>query len=200
MFIYPILPVKGNHSHTQLKQIGAKVDSALWNDSFNVLIAIADSNMVIYYIPDAIFVDRELFEMAREIKDASEFGTSGRITSFTGTTVILERSCDKASLSKTIIPFINPLYKALNGNKWKKALKLCRFVEIPQLWATLAVIALRHRELEVAQTSLAAINMVDKHQHVKRIRDIKDKEVMEIIIAMISVISYKRNIIDDSTL
>ena len=186
MFICPILPIKGNQSQTQLKQIGTKVDSALWNDRFNVLISIADSNMVIYYIPDAIFIDRELFEMAKETKDASEFGISGRITSFTGTTIILERSCDRASLSKMIIPFINPLYNALDKNKWKKALKLCRFVEIPQLWATLAVVALRHRELEVVQTSLAAINMVDKFQHIKRIRAIKDKEVMGIIIDIMS--------------
>lgn len=51
-----------------------QVESASWNDSSDVLTAIADSRLVTWYYPNAVSIDRDLLGLASTSRDAAEFG------------------------------------------------------------------------------------------------------------------------------
>ena len=50
-------------------------------------------------------------------------------------------------------------------NKLHKAIKLCRFVKEPILWACMAAVSLKARELSTAEIAFAAIEQADKIQY-----------------------------------
>lgn len=49
-------------------------DSFLWNDKNDTLAAVADGRLVAWYYPNAIYVDKDLMEQAKVIKDLPEIG------------------------------------------------------------------------------------------------------------------------------
>merc|ERR1712032_523903 len=60
------------------------------------------------------------------------------------------------------------------GGQWEQAVRLCRYVKSPKLWASLAAMAIQSRSLETVEIALAAIEEVDKLQfvaHIKRLPD-----------------------------
>lgn len=57
----------------------------------------------------------------------------------------------------SISPYPSILFDFCDKVKWEKALKLCRYVKEPTLWACLAAISLHQRELNTAEIALAAI-------------------------------------------
>lgn len=48
-----------------------------WNDTSDMLCAIADGRFITWYYPNVVFVDRDLLPSTAAEKDASEFGKVG---------------------------------------------------------------------------------------------------------------------------
>merc|ERR1711920_6865 len=59
--------------------------------------------------------------------------------------------------------------------QWEQAVRLCRYVKSPKLWASLAAMAIQSRSLETVEIALAAIEEVDKVQFVSHINKIQDE-------------------------
>jgi hypothetical protein len=53
---------------------------------------------------------------------------------------------------------------------------MCRFVKDPQMWATLAAMAMAAKELNTAETAFAAIDEVDKTHFVRKVKQIPTEE------------------------
>jgi hypothetical protein len=63
------------------------VDAMAWGDRSEMLVAVGDSQLVSWYYPQTIFVDRDLLSRVCVTKEAAEFGKSAQIVrSVTGGT------------------------------------------------------------------------------------------------------------------
>eukprot|EP00339_Tiarina_fusa_P021541 CAMPEP_0117013778 /NCGR_PEP_ID=MMETSP0472-20121206/11302_1 /TAXON_ID=693140 ORGANISM="Tiarina fusus, Strain LIS" /NCGR_SAMPLE_ID=MMETSP0472 /ASSEMBLY_ACC=CAM_ASM_000603 /LENGTH=54 /DNA_ID=CAMNT_0004717175 /DNA_START=88 /DNA_END=252 /DNA_ORIENTATION=- len=49
-------------------------DSFLWNEKNDILSAIADGRLLTWYYPNAIYVDKDLMDMCKVSKEATELG------------------------------------------------------------------------------------------------------------------------------
>merc|ERR1712125_101745 len=58
--------------------------------------------------------------------------------------------------------------------QWEQAVRLCRYVKSPELWASLAAMAINSRALDTVEIALAAIEEVDKVQFVAHINKLPD--------------------------
>merc|ERR1712107_734654 len=56
----------------------------------------------------------------------------------------------------------------------EQAVRLCRYVQMPELWASLAAMAIQSRALDTVEIALAAIEEVDKVQFVAHINKLPD--------------------------
>lgn len=52
----------------------AMTDSFLWNDRFDILSCIADSRLITWFYPNAIYVDKDIMEQTKIVKEANEIG------------------------------------------------------------------------------------------------------------------------------
>jgi len=152
-----------------------QVDSMAWNDASDMLICIADSKVKSWYFPAAIFVDRHLLNLASDETDGHEFGKIPEIINFFGSRAQVRRA-DGAVLTASVSPYPAMLYEFVGQSRWEEAVRLCRFVKRPTLWACLAAMSLHGRHLETAEIALAAIQEVDKLQYVMYIQTIPSQE------------------------
>merc|ERR1711988_1570290 len=60
--------------------------------------------------------------------------------------------------------------------RWDEAVRLCRFVKRPEMWACLAAMALQKGNLDSAEVALAAVDEVDKLHYVLHIKRIPSDE------------------------
>jgi intraflagellar transport protein 80 len=90
---------------------------------------------------------------------------------FNGPQVILRRK-DGGLITLNISPYPSILFDFCDKNKWEKAIKLCRFVKEPSLWACLAAVSLHSRELNTAEIALASIEAADKVKYIEYINEL----------------------------
>jgi intraflagellar transport protein 80 len=90
-------------------------------------------------------------------RDASEFGKSPALVQFLGNNVTM-RTADGSVIHTTVPPYASVLLAYVTSNKWDDALKLCRFVKEPSLWAMLAGAAIHGKDLDTASYAYAALN------------------------------------------
>ncbi|OMJ95505.1 hypothetical protein SteCoe_1102 [Stentor coeruleus] len=146
------------------------VDSFRWNESNDMLAAISDGKLYVWYYPNVVYVDKDLLILSRAMKDVSnEVGKMCIIDSFTGSLVTVRR-VDGRIVTLNISPYPALLYETSDRGQWAKAIKLCRFVKDRVLWACLAAMALYARELNTAEIALAAIDEVDKIQFINYVK------------------------------
>ena len=50
--------------------LAAQVDSVLWNDGTDMLVALADGKLLVWYYPNVVNVDHDLIEKTKHIQDA----------------------------------------------------------------------------------------------------------------------------------
>ncbi|KAL8593908.1 hypothetical protein ACOMHN_048345 [Nucella lapillus] len=62
-----------------------------WNDETNMLAAMTDGKIHVWYYPNAVYVDAELLPRTVAEKDTSEFGKSPQLLNFVGSHLILRR-------------------------------------------------------------------------------------------------------------
>ena len=145
-------------------KISPHVESFCFNDETNVLVGLADGSLKFWYQPEAAFVDKDLLPHTTYTASAeaqAEYGRSAQILAYTGNRVSI-RKVDGSVLFTASAPDIPLLYELTRGGRWEEATRLCRHQKSPQLWATLAVMALSKKQLDSAETCLAELDEVTK--------------------------------------
>jgi len=168
MFITPILKA-------QPVKLGTMVDSFKWNDETDMLGAMMDSKLVVWYYPNVVFVDKDLLARTKVVKDGSEFGKAPTLLYLHSSRVTVQRS-DGALVSSSVSPYPEMMYEHALKNDWSKAVRLCRFVRDQALWACLAAMAINARDLNTAEIAYAAIEEVDKLQYILHIKNVPTEE------------------------
>ena len=102
------------------------------------------------------------------VKESNDLTRNSLMLSYTDSSIQIRRK-DGAILCMSISPYPNLLFDFCEKGKWEKAIKLCRFVKEPTLWATLAGLSLQFRELATSEIALAAIEAADKVQYISKI-------------------------------
>mmetsp|Transcript_42074 Transcript_42074/g.98677 ORF Transcript_42074/g.98677 Transcript_42074/m.98677 type:complete len:767 (-) Transcript_42074:943-3243(-) len=174
LYIVPMSQTAGGKEVVPFK-LGTMCDSAAWNTDTDMLAAVMDSKLVVWYYPNVVFVDRDLVNQTKFSRDASEFGKDPQILNFHGSHVSVRRS-DGAELSAAVSPYPTALYGIVQKHMWEQAIQLCRYVKDSTLWACLAVMALADKELSTAEVAFAAIDEVAKLQYVLSIKEIPTSE------------------------
>ncbi|KAI9202562.1 WD40-repeat-containing domain protein [Polychytrium aggregatum] len=158
------------------KKIGTMVETFIWNDEIDILAAIVDSKLVVWYYPNIVFVDEDISLMTRYERDGSHFGKNAQFTGFWGTMCTL-RKADGASVSvSNISPFPGMLQDQTRRKQWEEAIRLCRFAKMNELWACLAGMAVHAQELNTAEVAYASIDEAAKVQFVCYVKSIPTPE------------------------
>lgn len=156
-------------------KLGTMIQSLAWNDETNMLAALADGRFIVWYYPNAIYVDKDLMSRIVYEKDPSEFGKNLSMVSFLGKHVTMRRG-EGSLVSTGVSPYPSILQNYVTMGRWDDAVRLCRFVKEESLWACLASMAAYGKELATAEVAYAAIDETDKVQFLQHIKDIPLKE------------------------
>merc|ERR1712203_594097 len=156
------------------EKLGSMVDTFMWNDSTDMIIALADEKLIIYIYPAVCFVDKDLLPKTQETKTCADAGKFAQIVAFYGLHCII-RKADGADLAMVTMPYPQLLYTHYEKGQWEQAVRLCRYVKSPELWASLAAMASYSRALDTVEIALAAIEEVDKVQFVAHINKLPDE-------------------------
>ena len=145
---------------SQFKKLGSMVESFAWNDETETLFALTDGKFVVWYYPNAIFVDEDIAPMTRLDRDATHIGKNAQCVSFVGTHCVLRRSDGAMVNMGDISPLPGMLQEFDKKKQWEEAIRLCRHMKMPELWACLAVMSLFGQDLNTAEVAYAAIDEV----------------------------------------
>lgn len=160
----------------QMYKLATMVASVKWNDYSEILVAIADGKLVVWYYPSVVFIDRDLLPKTKIVRDDAEFGRNDQLLDFFGSRVTIRRGSDGAVLTYAIKPYPIKLFAHVRDNQWEESLRLCRFVKEPALWSILAALSVKHGNLHTAEAAYANIDESDKLQYIKHIADIPTQE------------------------
>ena len=152
-----------------LIKIASMVDSAVWHDTTEMLAAVSDSQIVVWYYPNVVFVDKDITLLTKEVHEANDFGKTPQFVSFSGTRITTRRT-DGTLIVTGLSPYPPLLYSHVKDGNWEQGIRLCRFVKDEPLWACLAAMAINSRELNAAEVAYAAINHVEKVQFILHIK------------------------------
>jgi intraflagellar transport protein 80 len=73
-------------------KMGAMCDSVVWHESTDMLAAMVDQKLVVWYYPGAIFVDKDLVHLTKFVKETNEFGSVPKISYFQGSRATIRKS------------------------------------------------------------------------------------------------------------
>ena len=164
-------------------KISNMVDSFRWNESNDMLSAIADGKQITWFYPNAIYVDKDLMQKAKAVKDVSEVGKLAQMETFTGN-ICTVRRLDGALATLSVSAYPKVLYEHIDKADFEKAIRLCRFVKESTLWACLASMAIYCRELNTVEIALAAIDEADKVQFINYIKDLPSEPARNAALAV----------------
>ncbi|XP_067950090.1 intraflagellar transport protein 80 homolog isoform X2 [Watersipora subatra] len=170
-------------SEPNIQKLGAMVLSAVCHDSCNMIAALADGRLTVWYYPNAVFVDKALLSEVLFEKDSSEFGKSPFVSSFVGRHVGIRRA-DGAVISTAISPYPALLHGYTLGGRWDDAVRLCRFVKDTTLWCCLAAMSAYAKDLATAEVAYAAIDEADKVEYINSIKELPGKETRSAAMAL----------------
>ncbi len=102
------------------------VDTAMWNDSTDILAAVSDSKLTVWYCPAAAFIDKDLINYTRTQTDAAHFGKGCAFINFFDTRLSV-RKADGAVQSASIAAAPAFLHRYCLTGQWTKAVRLCRW-------------------------------------------------------------------------
>ena len=158
-------------------------DSFSWNDSNDMLCAIADEKFYAWVYPNAVYLEKEILDGCRYEKDANNIGKNCQILNFTGSFCNILKS-DGSLCSKTITPYAGLLLNLLSYQDGiERGLKLCRYVKDKVLWTAFSAICINYREIQIAETAVASIDEVDKVNFIEKILKLKEQNYNENLIS-----------------
>lgn len=155
------------------EKLGSMVDTFMWNDATDMLIALIDEKLTIFVYPSVVFVDKDLLPKTLQSKTCTDAGKYAQIVAFYGAHCVI-RKADGADLAMVTLPYPALLYQHFEKGQWEQAVRLCRYVKLPEMWASLAAMAIHSRALDTVEIALAAIEEVDKVQFVAHINKLPD--------------------------
>lgn len=158
------------------QKLGAMVDTFMWNDQTDMLAGLSDMKLLTWLYPTTVFIDKDILPLTVMSQVAKEAGKYGEIVAFTGGHVTLRRA-DGSRCAMYVSPYPLVLYQLHDKGHWDKAIRLCRYVKSPQLWATVAAMSMHVRELNTVEIALAAIDQVDKVHFINHINKLPDEVV-----------------------
>uniref|UniRef100_A0A061RJ59 Intraflagellar transport protein 80-like n=1 Tax=Tetraselmis sp. GSL018 TaxID=582737 RepID=A0A061RJ59_9CHLO len=156
-------------------KLGSMVDSAVWHDASDMLAAMVDGRLAVWYYPEVVYTDRDLLPVTRTSRELPEAGKMASLEGFCGGWAAVRRS-DGARLACAVAPQPILLHRHVSAGEWAKATRLCRHVKDPALWACLAAMAVNAGELNTAEVAYSALEEVDKLQYVLHIKEIPTEE------------------------
>lgn len=142
-------------------KLHSHVESFMFNDETDVLVALTDSRFMVWCQPTAPLLDRDMLAHTTISSDASEFGRNSQIVAYTGGRVSI-RKVDGSLFFLSTPADLDLIYTLGRGNRWEECLRLCRYQRSSALWGTLAVMSLAQRELNTLEICLAELNEVAK--------------------------------------
>ena len=164
-------------------KISNMCESFAWNDSNDMLCAIADEKFYSWIYPNAVYLEKEILDGSKYEKDASDVGNNCQIVNFTGSICNILKS-DGSLCSKSITPYAGILLDLLvYQDGIEKGLKLCRYVKDKVLWTAFSAICISNREIQIAETALAAIDEVDKVNFIEKILKLKEQKCNDCLIS-----------------
>jgi len=181
LYITPVVPQPG--IFRGMYKLQTQVDSMAWNDTSDMLCAIADGRFMTWYYPNVVFVDRDLLPGTAAEKDATDFGKVPQITAFCGNRASVRRA-DGAVLTTCVAPHTPMLYRLAAANRWEEAIRLCRFVKDEKLWGCLAAMSLQNRQLDTAEVALASLNEADKLEFIIYLKKLPSEETRNAELAL----------------
>ena len=98
-----------------------------------------------------------------------------RLRLFSGTRAVVERA-DGAMIPKIVSAYPQLLHRLADKRDWAAAVRLCRFIKEPSMWACLAGLAASAKDLGTAEIAYAAIEEVDKVEFIARIKKVPTEE------------------------
>ncbi|KAJ8958886.1 hypothetical protein NQ318_019654 [Aromia moschata] len=175
-------------SNKTFSKLGRKIESFQWNGNGNIIAAIQDAHLIVWYCPTALFNAR-LLKLCSLIYDSPELGRGPRISNFVGNSVSIRRA-DGSLLNVPISPFPGLLHKYIQDNKWSDALNLCRTINNETAWGCLAVLSTQTNSdaIDIAEEAYANINHHEKVfylQHIKHIKTLSSKAEQKAHLALL---------------
>lgn len=167
-------------------KIGTMTTSIKWHDTLSCLTAICDGNLVTWYLPAVMYVDRDLLADTKYIRDdgTSEFTRNDQIHDFSTTRIFVRRGSDGALLAFGVSPYPSLLFAHLDNNDWDSATRLCRFLEDRALWSILAAVAIRSSELNTVGVAYGALQELDKVRYIESVKKTVTPEGRQAAIAV----------------
>jgi len=169
-----LTPVQGAQ---ELHKLHIMVDSVAWNTENDALAAVADGQLLVWFYPEVVYMDRELLPLTLS-KQSADWGKTAEIVEFRETRVQVRRS-DGATVCAWVSPYPSILERFCSASEWEPALRLCRYVKANDLWACLAAMAIAGKELHTAEVAYAAIEQVDKLLYMCHIKELPTIEARE---------------------
>ncbi|KAJ4443900.1 hypothetical protein ANN_05687 [Periplaneta americana] len=163
--------IRGSSTMKKLRKLGSMIQSLCWNSDTNMLAAVQDTNLIVWYYPTVLYVDKQLMKKTVLSKDASEFGKSPVVVSFDGNHLGIRR-VDGSLVTSSVSPYVSVLHGYAASSRWDDALRLCRLVKDYTLWACLAAMATHAKDLNTAEEAYAAIDELDKVAYIQHIKKI----------------------------
>ncbi|XP_074657644.1 intraflagellar transport protein 80 homolog [Tubulanus polymorphus] len=164
-------------------KLGTMIMSLAWNDSNNMLSALGNGKLTVWYNPNCVYVDKDLLPKTLFERDASEFDKNPQLLSFLGNHVNIRRA-DGSIISCGIPAYPSILHEYINIGKWEDAVRLARFCKDDTLWACLAAMAAYNKDLNTAEIAYAAINEADKVQYIQHIKELPLREARNAAMAL----------------
>lgn len=155
----------------EIIKIAAMVDTFMWNERYDIIAAIADGRLITWLYPNGIYIDKDLLEQSKAIRDAHDLGKFPQMICFTGSLIQIRRF-DGALAAYNVLPHAGMLHDLYEKTKWEKAITLCRYAKESTLWACLAIMSISARELNTTEIALAALDEVDKVQYINYVKEL----------------------------
>merc|ERR1719487_1783648 len=132
-----------------------------------------------------VFIDKDLLPLTLQSRPCNDAGKYAQIFAFYGSHCTI-RKADGADLAMTFAPYAIVLHQKVEKGLWDQAIRLCRYVKSPELWASLSAMAIHSRELNTVEIALAAIEEVDKVQFIAHINRLPDEILKSAELALFS--------------
>ncbi|KAI9009520.1 WD40-repeat-containing domain protein [Gaertneriomyces semiglobifer] len=174
-----------NIMRPHLKKLGTMVETFAWNADSDILVAMMDYKFVIWYYPNVVFIDEDIAPLTKVEKDAVLVGKSAQIVNFSGTQCILRRADGAVVAAGNLTPLPALLQEFAQKKRWEAAIRLCRYVNMKELWACLAAMAVHGQDLNTAEVAYAAIDEIAKVEYITYIRDMPSMEAQAAELALL---------------
>ena len=164
------------------------MDSIAWHPDCDVLLALSDKQLVIWYYPGIVWCDTDLIPHCFTQIETHNIGQDAKIISIESTLVtVRKKNGDEEIINFSPLPLA--LHDTIRDGNWDKALRLCHICNDETLWGALTGLAIDNGQIEVALQGLTALEEPDKILFLRSILDLPLQSQKDAELAL-----YRKNI------